>query len=78
MIQTYTEWRALTPSDTATLVKPTRALWVGGAGDVAAVRQDGSVGVFVAVPAGSWLPIAVWRVNATGTTATSLMALYQV
>ena len=78
MIQVYNQYPALTPSDTVDLPKLTHGLWVGGAGDVAAVAQNNVVTVFAAVPAGSWLPLAVRRINATGTTATGLVALYQI
>jgi hypothetical protein len=78
MVQSYTDWRPITPSDTVDLPKLTRAIYVGGAGDVAAVLSNGDMpGAFKAVPVG-WLPITVRRINATGTTATNLMALYQV
>ena len=71
-------WPSVTPSDTVDLPGGvTHALWVGGAGDVAAVQQNGTVGVLAGVPAGSWLPLGVRRINATGTTATNIRALYE-
>ena len=54
----------------------TYEIYVGSLGDVTAVRQDGVAVTFVAVPAGTRLPIAVRRINATGTTAMNLVALY--
>jgi hypothetical protein len=51
---------------------------VGGAGNVAVSFQNtprASV-AFVAVPAGTLLPVQAVRVYATGTTATSIVALY--
>jgi hypothetical protein len=78
MILSYNVFQALTPSDTVDLPRGlTQALWVGSGGDVAAVSADNRVTVFAAVPAGSWLPIAVRRVNAASTTSTGLVALYQ-
>jgi hypothetical protein len=78
MILSYNVFQALTPSDTVDLPRGlTQALWVGSGGDVAAVSDDNRVTVFAAVPAGSWLPIAVRRVNAASTTSTGLVALYQ-
>lgn len=73
-----THYTTVTPSDTVDIPGPEmcRSLYVGGAGDVAAVRQDGVAVVFSAVPAGSILPIRVRRVNATGTTATLIDALF--
>jgi hypothetical protein len=78
MTHPFNQWRPITPSDTVNLPTLTDALWVGGAGDIAAVMQNGSMPVVLAgVPAGSWLPLAVTRINATGTTATGLVALYE-
>ncbi len=54
----------------------TRAVYVGALGDVVAVREDNVAVTFVAVPAGTWLPIAVRRINATGTSAQNLIAVY--
>lgn len=71
---------AITPSDTVNLRLDSRltdAVNVGAAGTVAAVFQDDSVATLTA-PAGAVLPIAVKRINATGTTATGLVALYDV
>lgn len=66
---------AITPNDSADLAFATRAIYVGGAGNLAVQMQlDGAV-TFVAVPAGSILPIRVARVLATGTTATNLIGL---
>lgn len=66
----------VTPSDTVDLAYCTRGLYVGGAGNVTVVMQgDGSTVLFTGVPAGTVLPIAVARVKATGTTATSMVAI---
>jgi hypothetical protein len=53
-----------------------RALYVGGAGDVA-VRMvaDGAVLTLKGVPGGTLLPIQVDRVMATNTTATFMLGL---
>jgi hypothetical protein len=72
----YNIYRNVAPSDTVDLPQPSDAVWVGGAGNVAAVMQDGTVSVFTAVPAGVALPIKARRINATLTTATLLVALY--
>lgn len=53
-----------------------RALWVGGAGNVAVVTPDGVANTITGVPAGTLLPIQVRRVNSTSTTATSMVAIY--
>jgi hypothetical protein len=51
------------------------AIWVGGAGIVAAVFRDDSVVQFTCV-AGTVLPLQCKRVNSTNTTATLMVALY--
>ncbi len=53
-----------------------RALYVGGAGDVRVESQSGDVATFAAVPAGSVLPIRVRLVVGAGTTATDIVALW--
>lgn len=53
-----------------------RGLYVGGTGDVSVLMSDGSAVTFVGVPAGSVLPVRVKKVNAAGTSASSLLVLY--
>jgi hypothetical protein len=60
----------------ATKAIPADAIYVGGAGIVVAVFEDGSTAQFTAV-AGALLPIRTIRVNSTTTTATLMVALYQ-
>ena len=67
---------AVTPHDSTKLTKYARALYVGGTGNVTCLCRDESVVTFTAVPAGTILPIRVQRVNSTGTTATSIVAIY--
>lgn len=77
---------AVTPSDStdltlsgATITAGTNngpALYIGGAGDVKVTMYGGQTVTFVGVPAGSFLPIQVKRVWSTGTTATSILALW--
>lgn len=67
---------AVTTHDTNELGYVTRALYVGGAGNVEVVMQGGETVVFSAVPVGAVLPIRVKQVKATGTTATLILALY--
>lgn len=75
---------AVTTSDSTDLVPwtasglPTSALYVGVTGDVvtAAADNSGSLVTWKAVPAGTFLPIAVRRVQASGTSATNLVACY--
>lgn len=66
---------AVTPSDSTIL--NARALYVGGAGNVAVMPLEGSTAVtFTAVPAGTILPVSCARVMSTNTTATAIVALY--
>jgi len=68
---------AITPSDATDIAGGvTEAVYVGGAGVVAAVFGDGTVVNFTAI-AGATLPLKVKRINSTNTTATLLVALYQ-
>lgn len=53
-----------------------QAIYVGGAGNVTLVCPGGAVILFTAPPVGSIIPIRNVRVNATGTTATVMVALY--
>lgn len=70
-----TRARAVTPSDVAELPFLPRAIYVGGAGDVAMRGQDGVDAVWRNVPAGAILPFRATMVRATGTTATALLVL---
>lgn len=67
---------AVTPSD-ATVLPITRALYVGGAGNLAVTMgEDGNNVTFVGVLAGMVYPLQVSKVLATNTTATNIVALY--
>ena len=66
---------AVTKNDTT--VVNCRALWVGGAGDVAITAYDDTAAVTIKdVQAGTVLPIACKFVMATNTTATDIVALF--
>lgn len=68
---------AVTPSDSTDLSSvPTRALWIGGAGNVNVDMADGTTILFSSAGAGSLIPIQVKRVRSTSTTATNIVALY--
>lgn len=66
---------AVTASNTVDFASPCRGLYVGTAGNVTAVVGGVAV-LFTAVPAGMILPIQATRVNATGTTAGAMVALF--
>ena len=67
---------AVTPSDSVNLARVTRGVYIGGAGNVSALMADGSSVAFAGAQAGTILPIRAQRINATGTTATNILALY--
>ncbi len=67
---------AVTPSDSTDLAYTSRALYIGGSGNVVVTMAGGGDVTFSAVTAGAILPIRVTRVKATNTTATSIINLY--
>lgn len=88
--QGYNIGRAITKSDTVNFdgsvsvsggntagiaVHPCDAIYVGTAGTIAVVWQDGTVSETTA-PSGALLPFAAIRVNSTNTAAAGLVALY--
>jgi hypothetical protein len=68
--------RAILPSDVGDLPQVTRALYVGGDGDLAVVMRGGEEVTFAGLSGGTLLPIRVSRVLATGTTATGIVGLW--
>jgi len=86
---TYNRSVVITKSDTvnfdgstysasaSTKAIPADGIFVGGAGVVVAIFEDGSLAPFT-VLAGTVLPLKCIRVNSTSTTATLMNALYQV
>lgn len=67
---------AVTPADGSDMTISSRGLYVGGAGDLKVTMEGGETVTFTAVVAGTMMPIRVRRVFSTGTTATSIVALY--
>lgn len=67
---------AVTPNDSTDLTYTSRALFVGGAGNVAVIMAGGQTVTFTGVTAGFLLPIRVSRVLSTGTTATTITAVW--
>ncbi len=66
----------VTPHNTNELTNTTRALYIGGAGNVEVILAgDTSSVIFYSVPAGTFLPLRVKQVRAAGTTATNILAL---
>lgn len=70
-----TRGQAVTPSDSVS-VGTCRALWVGGAGNVAVTTVHGDTFTLVGVQAGTLIPVRANLVKSTGTTATSIVALW--
>ena len=67
---------AIAPSDTVNNPCVFRAIYVGGAGDIAIITPSSTtVVLFVGVPAGSILPVMNARVNLTNTTASLMVGL---
>jgi hypothetical protein len=67
---------AIVPDDGADLATATRAVWVGGGGDLRVRMLGGAEVTLRGVGSGSLLPLRLARVFATGTTATALVALW--
>ena len=66
----------ISPSDSIELAAYPRAIWVGGAGNLALVTTGGSTVTLQGIVAGTLLPIRAKKVLSTGTTATLLVGLY--
>ena len=62
------------PDDGADLAQSSRALFIGGAGDVTLDTAGGDTVTLTA--ATGFLPICAARVHATGTSATAIVALW--
>lgn len=73
-MEPFTNAVAVTPSD-ATMISETEALWVGTGGSLTVVMVGGEQATFGSVPSGTRLDISVVKVMATGTTASSIVAL---
>jgi len=68
--------RTVVPHDSTNMTAGCRAIYVGGTGDITVVNSDNTTAVFKAVPVGTTLPISPKRSNATGTTATLMVAIF--
>lgn len=66
---------AITPHASTELLFKTRAVYVGGAGNVVAVGSDGAEVTFAGVLAGTILPIRAVRID-DSSTATNMVALW--
>jgi hypothetical protein len=68
--RTATNYGSVTPSDTVNFPDEVAGFFIGGAGNVVTIKRDGTAVTWTGLTAGSWLPVAAIRVNATNTTAT--------
>ena len=68
-----TSTETVVPSNTVNLANPCDALYVGVSGNITGVMRDGTVQLFENVPVGVF-PFGFIRINATGTTATKMVA----
>ena len=66
----------VTPGASALTDGPTRAVYVGGTGDLNVTFRDGTTLLLSAVQAGTVLPIQVTHILSASTTATLIVALY--
>lgn len=64
------------PSDSEPLQSASRAIYVGGGGALSVRMVSGDTLSFTGVPAGSFLPLRVAQVLATGTSASGIVALF--
>jgi len=66
---------SISPSDSTYLTEIPRALYVGGAGDLAVITRAGNAVTFKSVPAGTIIPQRVKMVKSTNTTATFIVGM---
>jgi len=66
----------VTPHDTNNFTKLARAIYIGGAGNAVVVMENDDPITFNGLLAGTILPVRCKRVNATGTSATNIVALF--
>jgi hypothetical protein len=75
--RTALRFEAVTPSNSTPFPGGRcSALFIGVGGDVTILNSDGTAVTFKNLANGSYLDCKTTRVNATGTTATDIVALY--
>lgn len=65
----------VTPQDNTKLDVIPRALYIGSEGDLTVTDADGDTVTFVAVPAGTILPVMPVTVESTNTTASNIVGI---
>jgi hypothetical protein len=76
LVAPYAHAAVLTKSDTDELVEASRALYIGGTGNINVVTVSGETVLFSALPVGTVLPIRIKQLLSTNTTATLVVALW--
>jgi len=66
----------VSPSDSLDLAHVSRAIYVGGTGDLAVTMKEGGSVTFKNVVGGTVIAIRVARVLSSGTTATDIVGMY--
>jgi len=66
---------AIVPNDATPLSDVTRAIFIGGAGNLSVVMLSGDTVTLTGVQPGMIYPLRVTTVRATGTTATGIVGL---
>ncbi|MCT4654465.1 MAG: hypothetical protein N4A65_01510 [Cohaesibacter sp.] len=64
----------ITPDDSSDLAYVTRAIWVGGKGDLAVIMQSGASATFKNVQ--GWMPLRAKRIKAASTSATDIVGVW--
>ncbi len=67
---------AVTPDNNTNLEAITRAIYIGGAGNLAYYSAVGDEITLTGVLAGTLLPFRVYRILSSGTTATQIVAVF--
>lgn len=65
---------AVTPSDSTNFTRYVSYFYVGGAGNMVLVKDDGTTVTYSNIPAGQYIWAGGRRVNSTNTTATNIVA----
>lgn len=73
---TYRNAVVLTKDDSNDLATWSRALYIGGTGNINVVTAEGATVLFTALPVGTILPISIKRLLSTSTTATLVVAMW--
>lgn len=76
MSDTYPHAFAITKSDADELSHVTRAIYVGGAGNIKLLTLGGETVTFIGLPVGTTLRIRAKQVFSTDTTATNMVGMY--